>query len=74
MSLGEAVITKMLISARWLSLAGTAEHPGTVYACIAKKHMSAHRVGRDRTFQKIEIGDWDKTGGASDVSEDGEEW
>ena len=55
---------------RWLSVEEIAEHLGvskdTVYAWIAKRNMPAHRVGRLWKFQKTEVDDWVKVGGASD--------
>jgi excisionase family DNA binding protein len=44
----------------------------TIYAWIAKKHMPAHRVGRLWKFQKNEIDDWVKAGGASEAPENSE--
>ena len=57
---------------RWLSVEEVGEHLGvskdTVYAWIAKRHMPAHKVGRLWKFQKAEIDQWVKAGGASDDS------
>jgi excisionase family DNA binding protein len=64
------------MSDRWLSVEEIAAHLGvskdTIYAWIAKKHMPAHRVGRLWKFQKREIDDWVKVGGAGEMPEDGE--
>ncbi len=65
------------MSDRWLSVEEIAAHLGvskdTIYAWIAKKHMPAHRVGRLWKFQKSEIDDWVKAGGAGEMCEDGED-
>ena len=62
------------MSDRWLSVEEIATHLGvskdTIYAWIAKKHMPAHRVGRLWKFQKSEIDDWVKAGGAGEMFED----
>lgn len=62
------------MSDRWLSVEEIAAHLGvskdTVYAWITKKSMPAHRVGRLWKFQKSEVDDWIKAGGASEVPED----
>jgi excisionase family DNA binding protein len=64
------------MSDRWLSVEEIAAHLGvskdTIYAWIAKKSMPAHRVGRLWKFQKCEIDNWVKVGGAAEMSEDGE--
>ena len=61
------------MSDRWLSVEEIAEHLGvskdTVYAWISKKSMPGHRVGRLWKFQKTEVDQWVKAGGASDESE-----
>ena len=63
------------MSDRWLSVEEIADHLGvskdTVYAWISKKSMPAHRVGRLWKFQKSEIDQWVKAGGASDEPESG---
>ena len=55
---------------RWLSVEEITEHLGvskdTVYAWISKRNMPAHKVGRLWKFQKVEVDDWVKAGGASD--------
>jgi len=61
------------MSDRWLSVQEIADHLGvskdTVYAWISKKSMPAHRVGRLWKFQKTEVDQWVKAGGASDDPE-----
>lgn len=61
------------MSDRWLSVEEIADHLGvskdTVYAWISKKFMPAHRVGRLWKFQKAEVDQWVKAGGASDDPE-----
>jgi excisionase family DNA binding protein len=61
------------MSDRWLSVEEIADHLGvskdTVYAWISKKSMPAHRVGRLWKFQKTEVDQWVKAGGASDDPE-----
>ena len=61
------------MSDRWLSVEEIADHLGvskdTVYAWISKKSMPAHRVGRLWKFQKSEVDQWIKVGGASDDPE-----
>lgn len=61
------------MSDRWLSVEEIAVHLGvskdTVYAWISKKSMPAHRVGRLWKFQKAEVDQWVKAGGASDDPE-----
>lgn len=61
------------MSDRWLSVEEIADHLGvskdTVYAWISKKSMPAHRVGRLWKFQKAEVDQWVKAGGASDDPE-----
>lgn len=58
------------MSDRWLSVEEIAEHLGvskdTVYAWISKKRMPAHKVGRLWKFQKPEVNEWVKSGGAVD--------
>lgn len=54
---------------RWVSVAEIAEHLGvskdTVYTWIETKRMPAHRVGRLWKFQRAEVDDWVKSGGAA---------
>lgn len=54
---------------RWLSADDIAAHLGvtkdTVYAWIAEKNMPAHKVGRLWKFQRTEVDDWVRRGGAA---------
>ena len=62
------------MSDRWLSVEEIAEHLGvsrdTVYTWISKKRMPAHKVGRLWKFQKPEVDEWVKSGGAHDDATD----
>ncbi len=55
---------------RWCSVDEIAKHLGvkrdTIYKWISEKQMPAHRVGRLWKFQKSEIDDWVRSGGAAD--------
>lgn len=55
---------------RWLGVEEITEHLGvskdTVYAWISRRNMPAHKVGRLWKFQKTDVDDWVKAGGASD--------
>lgn len=55
---------------RWLGVEEITEHLGvskdTVYAWISRRNMPAHKVGRLWKFQKADVDDWVKAGGASD--------
>lgn len=63
---------------RWLSVDEIATHLGikrdTVYKWITEKRMPAHKVGRLWKFQKEEINEWVRSGGAeasqSDLSQE----
>jgi excisionase family DNA binding protein len=54
---------------RWLSVDEIAGHLGikreTVYTWIDRKRMPAHKVGRLWKFQKNEVDEWVRTGGAA---------
>lgn len=54
---------------RWLSVDEIAAHLGikreTVYTWIDTKRMPAHKVGRLWKFQKAEVDEWVRTGGAA---------
>ena len=58
------------MSEPWLSADDIAEHLGvtkdTIYAWISDKGMPAHKVGRLWKFQKPEVDEWVKSGGAVD--------
>ena len=62
------------MSDRWLSVEEIAEHLGvskdTVYTWISKKRMPAHKVGRLWKFQKPQVDEWVKSGGAVDDAAD----
>jgi len=53
---------------RWFSVVEIADYLGikqdTVYTWISDKKMPAHRMGRLWKFQKDEVDDWVKSGGA----------
>jgi len=53
---------------RWLSMEDICKHLGvsndTVYKWIENKQMPAHRMGRLWKFQKNEVDDWVRAGGA----------
>ena len=61
------------MSEPWLSADQIASHLGvtkdTVYAWIADKGMSAHKVGRLWKFQVSEVDEWVRSGGASSEAE-----
>jgi len=69
-------IAQNLMSDRWLSVEEIAAHLGvskdTIYVWTAKKRIPAHRVGRLWKFQKSEIDDWVKAGGAGEAPENPE--
>lgn len=60
---------------RWLSVEEIAEYLGiskdSVYAWISRKDMPAHRVGRFWKFQRGEVDQWIKSGGADDSKTEG---
>ena len=55
---------------RWLSVDEIAAHLGikrdTVYNWIAQKQLPAHKVGRLWKFNKDEVDEWVRGGGAND--------
>jgi excisionase family DNA binding protein len=65
---------------RWLSVDEIAEHLGikrdTVYKWISERQMPGHKIGRLWKFNKQEIDEWVRSGGAntslqeSETSED----
>lgn len=59
-----------MTSDRWLSVDEIAEHLGvkrdTVYRWISERGMPSHRVGRLWKFNKEEINEWIRSGGAAD--------
>ena len=59
------------IDDRWLSVGEIAEYSGiskdTVYAWIASKKISGHRVGRLWKFKRSEVDEWVQRGKARGV-------
>lgn len=55
---------------RWLSVEEIAQHLGiskdTVYTWIAGKEMPGHRVGKLWKFQRAEVDEWVRSGGAAE--------
>lgn len=60
------------IEDRWLSMSEICKHLGvsndTVYKWIDKHEMPAHRLGRLWKFQKNEVDEWVRAGGATENS------
>jgi excisionase family DNA binding protein len=58
---------------RWLSVEEIASHLGikreTVYLWIETKKMPAHKAGRLWKFQKTEVDEWVRAGGAAPSSQ-----
>ncbi|MDD2336084.1 MAG: helix-turn-helix domain-containing protein [Geobacteraceae bacterium] len=56
---------------RWLSINEICTYLGvsndTVYKWIDRHKMPAHRMGRLWKFKRIEVDEWVKAGGASDI-------
>lgn len=56
---------------RWLSVEEIATHLGvskeTIYRWLEKEKIPAHRMGRLWKFQRIEVDEWVKNGGASET-------
>jgi excisionase family DNA binding protein len=54
---------------RWLSVDEIADHLGikldTVYKWISERQMPGHKIGRLWKFNKKEVDEWVKAGGAS---------
>ena len=55
---------------RWLSVEEIAAHLGvskeTIYRWLEKQKIPAHRMGRLWKFQRIEVDEWVKNGGAEE--------
>ena len=55
----------------WVSVYQIAEHLGvtrdSIYRWINHKHLPAHRVGRLWKFQRAEVDDWVRGGGADEA-------
>ncbi|AMO94006.1 DNA binding, excisionase family domain protein [Collimonas fungivorans] len=58
------------MSEPWMSVEQIAEHLGvtrdSIYRWIDRKGLPAHRVGRLWKFQRTEVDEWVKAGGAND--------
>ena len=63
---------------RWLSVEEIAAHLGikreTVYTWIDTKGMPAHKVGRLWKFQKNEVDEWVRKGGAAPSTTEAEKY
>lgn len=61
----------------WVSVVDVARHleasKYTLYQRIDHQRPSAHRVGRFRKFQRQEIDDWMRAGGAAEAGQKPEE-
>lgn len=57
---------------RWLSVVEIAKYLGvskeTIYRCLDKKEIPAHRVGKLWKFDKVEVDAWVKSGGSDDTN------
>jgi len=57
---------------RWLSVDEIADHLGikrdTVYKWISERQMPGHKIGRLWKFNKLEVDEWVRGGGADDKS------
>jgi excisionase family DNA binding protein len=55
---------------RWLSVDEIAEHLGikrdTVYRWVNDRQMPGHKIGRLWKFNKLEVDEWVRSGGADD--------
>ena len=62
----------LAIEDRWLSVDEIAAHLGvkrdTVYTWIGERQMPAHKVGRLWKFQRAEVDEWVRGGGAENRS------
>lgn len=62
----------MELSDRWLSVEEVAKYLGiskeTVYRCLEKKKIPAHKVGKLWKFQLSEVDNWVKSGQANSNS------
>ena len=54
---------------RWFSVDDIADHLGikrdTVYKWISERKMPGHKIGRLWKFNKMEVDEWVRTGGAN---------
>jgi len=59
---------------RWLSVEEIATHLGvskeTIYRWLEKHKIPAHRMGRLWKFQRVEVDEWVKNGGAGEGESD----
>jgi excisionase family DNA binding protein len=60
-----------MLEDRWLSVDEIAAYLGikrdTVYRWISERNLPGHKIGRLWKFQKKEIDEWVKSGGADDA-------
>ncbi len=58
---------------RWLSVEEIAAHLGvskeTIYRWLEAKRIPAHRMGRLWKFQKVEVDEWVRGGGADNLGD-----
>jgi excisionase family DNA binding protein len=63
---------------RWLSVEEIAAHLGlskeTIYRWLEKQKIPAHRMGRLWKFQRIEVDEWVKNGGAATLETQQEQY
>ena len=61
---------------RWFSVDDIADHLGikrdTVYKWISERKMPGHKIGRLWKFNKMEVDEWVRTGGANVSQTDNE--
>jgi len=61
---------RQMMEDRWLSVDEIAAYLGikrdTVYKWISERNMPGHKIGRLWKFNKQEVDEWVKSGGASD--------
>ncbi len=57
---------------RWLSVDEITEHLGikrdTVYKWLGERHLPGHKIGRLWKFDKREVDEWGRSGGANTSS------
>ena len=60
----------------WVSVDAIASHLGvardSVYRCIERRNLPAHRIGRLWKFKVSDVDQWVRAGGASDQPNEGE--
>lgn len=61
---------RLIMEDRWLSVDEIADHLGvkrdTVYKWIGERQLPGHKIGRLWKFNKKEVDEWVKFGGAND--------